>query len=547
MKFARAGGLAFHTPAKRPYAPRMNISRRLLLAGLAGIPATVPMVRVARGAAVHRLTILHMNDLHSRHEPVDARSLTCSPTGGRPDCLGGVARLATALARERAAVEAAGRSVLLLDAGDQFQGSLFYTAWKGDVELAVMHAIGTEAMALGNHEFDNGPANLARFVKAARFPVLSANTDASADPDLGGLVKPHVMVERGGLRIGIVGLTTQETTTGSSPGVVRFLPPRPVLTAAAATLRAQGAGLVVALSHLGVGIDQSLAGVVPGVDVFVGGHSHTLLSDSEAGAAGAAHQLVEGPAGKAVVVQAACYGRYFGRLDLDMAEDGSVLAYGGDVRHVGLELPEEPAVAAIVASYATQLDTVRKRVVGRTAAPIGNEGCRIGECALGNFIAGAMLATTKGADVALMNAGGIRTGLPGGEVTIADVLTVLPFGNAISVLKLTGADLQAMFANGVSRAGSGAFPQVAGVQLHWNPLTRALTGLSVGGAPVDPQRLYTVVTNNFLRSGGDGYTVLRDHAVDPYDGGTGLDDVVIAALTAASPLAPVVDGRIAVP
>jgi 5'-nucleotidase len=538
----------------------MDISRRLLLGSLASIPVSIPMVRLAHGAVAHRLTILHMNDLHSRHEPVDVRALTCRADAGKPDCYGGVARLATALARERAAAEAQGRSVLLLDAGDQFQGSLFYTAWKGDVELAVMHAIGTEAMTLGNHEFDNGPANLARFVRAARFPVLSANTDAAADPDLAGLVQPHTMFRRAGLQVGVVGLTTGETATGSSPGPhVSFVAPEAALAASAAALRAQGADLVVALSHLGVGIDLSLAGVVPGVDVFVGGHSHTLLSDTETGTAGPAHQAVDGPAGRAVVVQAACYGRYFGRLDLDIGDDGSVLAYGGDCRHVGLDLPEEPAVAAIVASYAAQLDTVRRRVVGSTAGPIGNDGCRIGECKLGNFIAEAMLATTHGADVALMNAGGIRTGLPGGAVTIGDVLTVLPFGNAVATLKLTGADLQAVFANGISRAGSGAFPQIAGARLQWNPLTRTLTGLSVrtppgrgpssgdpaGYVPVDPQRIYTVVTNNFLRAGGDGYTVLRDRAIDPYDGGTGLDDVVIAALSAASPLAPAVDGRIA--
>ena len=523
----------------------MNISRRLLFGSVAGIA----MVRLAHGAVAHRLTILHVNDLHSRHEPVDARALACNAV--RPDCHGGTARLATALARERAAAEAQGRSVLLLDAGDQFQGSLFYTAWKGDVELAVMHALGTEAMALGNHEFDNGPANLARFVRAARFPVLSANTDAAADPDLAGLVRPHAMFRRGALQVGVVGLTTQATAVGSSPGPhVRFTAPEVALAEAAAALRAQGAGVVVALSHLGVAIDLSLAGVVAGVDAFVGGHSHTLLSDSEAGAAGPAHQAVEGPAGRAVVVQAACYGRYFGRLDLDIGDDGTVLAYGGDCRRVGLDLPEDPAVAAIVAGYAVQLDAVRRRVVGRTAAPIGNDGCRIGECALGNFIADTLLAAVPGADVALMNAGGLRTGLPGGEVTIGDVLTVLPFGNAVATLKLTGADLQAALANGLARAGSGAFPQVAGVRLQWNPLTGTLTGLSVGGAsgftPVDPARVYTMVTNNFLRGGGDGYTVLRDRAIDPYDGGSGLDAVVIAALSAASPLAPVTDGRITV-
>ena len=166
----------------------MSIGRRALLAGLAALP----MHRLAQAATAHRLTILHMNDFHSRHEAVDARALTCRADQAREGCFGGAARLASALAAERAAAEAAGRRVLLLDAGDQFQGSLFYTAWHGEAELAVMHALGTEAMAVGNHEFDNGPATLAAFAAAARFPVLSANIDASADRDLAGKLRVDI-------------------------------------------------------------------------------------------------------------------------------------------------------------------------------------------------------------------------------------------------------------------------------------------------------------------------------------------------------------------
>ena len=263
-----------------PRSPRCG--RRLLL----GAAATLPMVRLARGAAAHRVTILHVNDFHSRHEPVNAAALACSTGGG---CFGGSARLASAIALERAAAMASGRSVALLDAGDQFQGSLFYTAWKGEVERAVMHELGTEAMAVGNHEFDNGPAVLAAFVRGARFPVLSANVGTD-DPDLAGLLRSWIILDKAGLRIGVVGLTTPEAATTSSPGpLVQFRPPGPALAAAAAEARTGGARIVVALSHLGVAADRALAGQVPGVDVFLGGHSHTLLSDSEPGAAGPAH------------------------------------------------------------------------------------------------------------------------------------------------------------------------------------------------------------------------------------------------------------------
>jgi 5'-nucleotidase len=519
----------------------MTLSRRLFLGAL----GTLPLQRLAHGATAHRITILHMNDFHSRHEPVDGRALACRPDAGKADCFGGVARLATRLAAERAAAEADGRSVVLLDAGDQFQGSLFYTAWHGEAELAVMHALGTQAMAVGNHEFDNGPGTLARFAAGARFPLLSANVDASADPELAGKLRRSVVLRVGDLRMGVVGLTTTEAAVSSSPGRhVAFNPPRPALEAELAALRAQGAQIVVALSHLGVAQDHALAMAVPGIAAFIGGHSHTLLSDSEAGAAGPAHQRIGG----AVVVQAACFGRYVGRLDLDLDEGFTPIAYGGDVRHVGLDLPEEPRVAAIVAGYAAQLDTVRKRVVGHLAAPADVATCRVGECPIGNFVADAMLASVHGAQVAIMNSGGLRTGLPGGEVTLGAVMTMLPFGNTVATLKLSGADLMAAFANGVGRAGAGAFPQIAGARLGWNPATKTVASLEIRGpdgsfAPVDPGRIYVVVTNNFMRAGGDGYTVMRDKAIDPYDAGPPFDTLVAEALSAGKPVAPG-DGRI---
>ncbi len=528
----------------------MNIARRTLLTAL---PATLLMTRIAQGQVAHRLTILHVNDIHSRHEPVDNRALTCKP-GARPDCYGGTARLATALFAERDAARAAGREVMLLDAGDQFQGSLYYTAWHGEVELAVMHAFGTEAMAVGNHEFDNGPEVLARFVDRARFPVLTANVDCSAEPSLAGKLRPSILLERAGLKIGIVGLTTGQTATTSSPGPnVKFLEAQPALAREAEALRAQGADFVIALSHLGVAQDHAIAGQVPGVSVIIGGHSHTVLSDSEAEAQGPAHALVRGPNGASVIVQAGCFARYLGRLDLDLDEHGQILAVAGDTRHVGLDLAEHPGVAAIIAGYSVQLDAVRRRVVGHAETALDITTCRIAECPLGNFVADALLAAMPGADVAITNAGGLRTGLPAGDITIGDVLSMLPFGNTTATVQVTGADLQATLANGLSRAGVGGFPQVAGMRISWSPLAAPMERLRQvqirqkdgSFAPLDPQRLYTVVTNNFMRTGGDGYTVLRDRGQNAYDTGPGVDEVVEAAITKASPLAPALEGRIA--
>ncbi len=539
-----------HEDAQAVLTSGPMLTRRLLLAAL----TTPALTRVAHGEVAHRLTLLHLNDFHSRHEPVDARTLTCaggpSGTSGAGDgCFGGSARLASAVAAARATAEADGRAVLLLDAGDQFQGSLFFTAHEGAAELAVMHALGTDAMAVGNHEFDRGPAVLARFATAARFPLLSANTDVENEPALTGLIRPYALFTRAGLRVAVVGLTPPDTATLSSPGPgVRFLPPESALAAAAGRARAEGAQLVIALSHLGLPADWAIS--VPGIAAVVGGHTHTLLSNTEPGALGPHPVAVPGGA---LVVQAGAYGRFLGRLDLDVAADGAVLAWGGDTRHVGPDLPEDPAVAAIVARFAAPLEEVRRRVVATMPETLDPAGCRVGECALGSLVADAMLGAAPGAQAAITNAGGLRAGLRAGDVTYAGVLEVLPFGNMLATMRLTGTDLRAALEHGLAQPGRGGFPQVAGLRLAWDPARPAgnrLTGLLVrdaGGdwAPVEPDRTYALATNSFLRGGGDGYAMLRDRAVDAYDAGPVVADLVADALArgAAVPAGGRITGR----
>lgn len=509
----------------------MTLTRRRMLASSLLAVGTLPLRRVAHGQALHRLTVIHMNDFHSRHEAVDGRALTCS--ADRADCFGGSARLATAIRAQRAAAEADGRTVLLLDAGDQFQGSLFFTAHRGMAELAVMHEIGTDAMAVGNHEFDLGPGALGAFVDAARFPVLSANVDAAAEPSLAGRLHPFVVLQRGGLRVGLVGLTTEQAELTSSPGPnVHIGDPAPALAAATAAAKAAGADVVLLLSHLGVFADGTMD--APGIAAIIGGHTHTLLSNVEPGALGP--DPVRAGSG-ALVVQAGAYGRYLGRLDLDLGADGQVLAYAGECRHVGLDLPEDPAVAAVVARFAAPLREVRMRPVTTLPEPLDVTGCRVGPCRIGDIVAGALLDAAHGADLGLMNAGGIRTGLRGGLVTLGDVMDSLPFGNTLATVTLTGADLRAALEQGL-QPGRGAFPQLAGARMAFDlsrPSGDRITSLEVRGAdgawaPLDPARRYLVATNNFVRNGGDGYTVVRDRGIDPYDGGPFVAEVVARAL-----------------
>jgi 5'-nucleotidase len=530
----------------------MRLSRRTLLAS-APLLATP---RIARAQAAIRLTILHTNDVHARHDPVSTTGGACrAEDQASGTCLGGSARLAAAIARERALAAAEGRQVLVLDAGDQFMGSLFYTHWRGEAERRVMAAIGYDAMTLGNHEFDHGPETIARFARAAPFPILAANLDTREEPTLAGLVRPWVMRDGG---IAVIGAITADTPRISSPGPrLRFGGEQAALAAAAAEARAAGARAVIALTHVGFAGDRAIAAAVPGLAAVVGGHSHTLLSNSDDRALARYPHPVVSPAGRAVpVVQAGANNRHLGRLDLDLDAAGTVLAASGDARQLAFAGAEDAAVASLVATLAAPLVALRARVIGRAAAPLSNEACRREECALGNAIAEALLAAARpwGAEIALQNGGGLRAGLAAGPISWGDLLTVLPFSNTLAMLRLSGANLVAALENGFSAAESGAgrFPQVAGMRVAWDAaaapgsrvMSVAVLGADGRAAPLDPDRLYGIVTNSFMRGGGDGYVALRDGAVDAYDQGPNIEDVVEAWLAAHGPVVPLTDGRI---
>ena len=524
------------------------LHRRHLLASAlaAALPAAAIRPAPAQGAA--RVSLLHLNDFHSRHEGAQANGAGCRDGQA---CLGGSPRLVAAVKAARAAATAEGRASLALDAGDQFMGSLFYTHHRGLAEAAIQQAWGVEAMTLGNHEFDHGPENAARYIRALGAPVLAANLDTRDEPAMAGLVRSSVAFTRGGARIVVIGLITEETPVIASPGPrLRFTNAEEATERAIAEARAAGPATIVLLSHRGFGPDRQLAARVRGVDVIVGGHSHTILANRQ-GAAGPAPVVVDGPDRAVRIVQAGALGRFLGRLDLDIAADGRVTGHGGDAAELTPDLPEDAEARAIVARFAAPLGELRTRPVASAQVAMGLDTCRREECAIGNVIAEAMLAAVPGADVALQNGGGIRAGMPSGTITYGDVLTTLPFGNTVATAVIRGAHLLAALENGLAQPGQGRFPQVAGIRVVAD-LSRPAGSRIVSAevtegerrGPVDPERAYRIVTNNFMRLGGDGYTALRDHALEAYDTGPLQEEVVAAWLAARSPLAPRTDGRI---
>lgn len=504
------------------------------------------------------LTILHVNDFHSRIEPISRFDNTCSAAeDAEGKCFGGVARLKTALEERRAAL--ANTPVLTLDAGDQFQGSLFYSTYKGAAEAEFMAQMGFDAMAVGNHEFDDGPEALAAFIDAVPFPVLSTNTDVATEPLLADRVLPHVVLERGGERIAIVSALATNTVETSSPGPnVTFGDEIAALQAAVDDLTAQGIRHIIALTHVGLPRDLEIAASVRGIDAVIGGHSHSLLSNTAERADGPYPMMVANPDGVMVPVATAyAYGKYLGELTLRFDADGTVVEASGEPILVDATFAPDPAFAERVAALAGPIEDLKRTVVGETVEPIDGtrDNCRARECSMGTLVATAMLERVRGlgAQVAIQNGGGLRASIEAGPVTKGDVLTVLPFQNTLATFDLTGADIVEALENGVSQVseGAGRFPQVAGLRFVWNPaaeagsrVVRAEVETADGWAPLAPEAVYGVVTNNFMRRGGDGYAVFRDRGMNAYDFGPNLEDVVAEYLTANSPYAPSLPGLI---
>ncbi len=505
-------------------------------------------------AAEYKLTILHTNDLHSRIESINKYDSTCNAEDeAEGKCFGGVARLKTIVDTRRG--DLADENVLLLDAGDPFQGSLFYTTYKGAAEAEFMEAIGYDVMAVGNHEFDDGPEGLATFIDAVSFPVISGNLDLSSSTELKDRVQNHVVLDVGGQKVGIISALATDTVDTSSPGKdVIFNDEIESLKADVATLQGEGVDIIIALNHVGLAKDIEIAEQVPGLDLVIGGHSHTLLSNTQEGAAGSYPLMV----GDVPVVQAYAYSKYLGEVTLTFDDDGNLVSAEGEPILLDASVTPDPDIAARVAEMGAPIEEMKKRVVAESAAAIQGDRavCRVQECEMGNLVADAMLARVadQGAQLAIANSGGLRASIDPGEVTMGEVLTVLPFQNTLSTFEISGQGVIDALENGVSQVEEvkGRFPQVAGMTFTWDPsvapnegrIVEVMVAKDGGYEPIDPAATYLVVTNNYVRNGGDGYNMFEGDDKNAYDFGPDLADVTAEYLAENAPYQPYLDGRI---
>ena len=531
--------------------------KRIALLAAVGVSALALNTGIA--AADYTLNILHINDLHSRIEPINRFDSTCNAEDdAEGKCFGGIARVKTKIDERRASLAGTDQNVILLDAGDQFQGSLFYTTYKGDAAVEFMNQMDFDAMAVGNHEFDDGPEGLKKFLEKAEFPVISGNTLVGASTGIEGGLTPYIIKEIGGEKIGVVSVLATDTDETSSPGSdVLIIDEISYLQGAVAELAEQDVNKIILLSHVGLNRDKEIAAAVDGIDVIVGGHSHTLLSNVKDGAADVYPVMVENPSGQEVpIVQAYAYSKYLGEIRVTFDDDGNVLRANGEPHLLDASVTADAAFTARVAELGGPIEELKGKVVGASSDLIegSREVCRAQECAMGNLVADAMLDRTKdqGVRFAIQNGGGLRASIDAGEVTMGEVLTVLPFQNTLATFSVAGSDVVAALENGVSRLedGAGRFPQVSGLKYTFDKdaepgsrISNVMIAEGDGFVALDEGATYLAATNNYMRNGGDGYAMFSE-AEDAYDFGPGLEQVVADYIAANNPYTPYVDGRI---
>ena len=411
-----------------------------------------------------------------------------------------------------------------------------------------MNQLGYDGMTVGNHEFDDGPEILRGFVDTVTFPVLMSNADISGEALLSDAIEKSTIIERGGERIGLIGLTPENTDELASPGPnVTFTDPVAAVQAEVDRLTAEGVNKIIVLSHSGYNADMAIAAATTGVDVIVGGHSNTLLGDSE-DAVGAYPTMV----GDTAIVQAYAYGKFLGELNVTFDDDGMITEASGAPLLIDGTVAEDATAKERIAELALPLDEIRNRVVAETAGVLTGDRavCRQMECDMGNLIADAMLARVadQGIDIALQNSGGIRADIDAGEVTMGEVLTVLPFQNTLSTFQISGETLMAALENAVSQHedGSGRFLQIAGMTMTVDLSMEAgsrISDVMIGGAALDMATTYGAVSNNFVRNGGDGFDMFLT-AENAYDFGPDLADVTAEYIAENAPYQPYTDGRI---
>lgn len=464
------------------------------------------------------VTIFHTNDVHGRYDSSQGM---------------GYAMMASFVGEARNA----GENVLVLDAGDTLHGTIFANSTKGESIIEVMNEIGYAAMTAGNHDFNYGKDALLELSEKADFPILSANI---LNEDGSYLLTPYVILDVADKKIAVVGAQNPEIKTAIHPNYTESLAFEGVeqVKKAVDEVRDQTDAVIV-LCHWGVDDayepNSSVLAAIPGVDLVIDGHSHTELSN------------ITQVEGNAPVTSTGEYLNNLGLVTMTFEEDGVKI---GTYLFPNPGRFEDHAMINTIEEIEKAQDEVLGTVIGNTETELVGEReiVRAQESNWGDLVCDIFLDAT-GADVALVNGGGIRKTVQAGGITLRDINEAYPFGNYVCVLNISGAKLNEALEHGFSNLpeASGGFPQVGGMTMTVDPrkeVGERVSDLKIQGEPVDPEKIYQLATNDYLAAGGDGYEMLAECPMLLEMGF--MDEVVVNYIEEKGTIRPEVDGRISI-
>ena len=481
------------------------------------------------------VTLIHINDTHSHLLGSD---IHCNYSGSVNNFdIGGYDLIIQAVNDIRKTND----SVLFLHAGDLIQGTRYFRQFQGSADIDLMNLAKIDAFELGNHEFDKGPDFLADLLEKAKFPALAANIELPENSRLEKIIQPYKITGTWPFRNGIIGIITPDTSDISSPGrEIQFTDPAETVKKYIKKKKKKGVSRIFVLSHLGIEEDRSLAKNVEGIDIIIGGHSHSAMGFSGIDcipAEGDYPEIVKDPAGRTVLmVQAWDHARAMGMIDLKFDINGEITSWDGKTIYplresVKLPFPEKRSpfnefvkvipdenLNRLFKSYEESVSNEYMKIIGTAKEELNHyweKGSDIGPLVAESII-WKMKKEGLQIDIAIQNAGGIRRSIHKGEITLGDIFDTLPFFNNVTIFKIKGSELISELKRNIERSSkgisSGAFPYLAGMKFEIN------NGKAVNFS-IDPERIYTVATDSYIAQGGNGYDTfyhIKEKNITPY-------------------------------
>ncbi|CAB3246164.1 unnamed protein product [Arctia plantaginis] len=520
----------------------------------------------AQNNGLFELNIVHYNDFHARFDEVSPNGAACNPTIA--PCIGGFARLYTAV-MNTFKVEP---DSLLLNAGDNFQGTIWYNFYRWNATQHFMNLLPHDAHVLGNHEFDNGLEGLLPYLEHLKAPMLGTNVNTIREPTMSAYIKKHIIVKRRGRNIGIIGALLRKFT--GSKGQLVIEDELEAVNREAAILTEKGVDIIILLTHMGFNSDLALAARVSStVDIIVGGHTNTLLYNGETPNGetpqGRYPTIVQQVSGHRIaVVQASCFTRFLGNIKFFINDKGIVERWAGFPIYLNSSIVQDPNILRELALWRQQVEAVAKEVLGVSSVTLSRSSCWGGECSLGSWVCDGFLDellwmrqnTSHSNDVyvCLLSVGGLKMQIDPGNVTTESLLMVLPYENLLQVYDIKGQYLQEALELAVGVPWTHTFAskhilQIGGLRIVVNaskPVGSRVTATArctdCGGSgylPLDPNKTYKVVSWNYIGDGRGGFTMLAKHRENVEN--LGVDYVLLQRyLRRQQKVAKDLDGRI---